>query len=215
MGTEPRPKRKRGRPFKYSPELAERICELVRKLTFRTHAARKLGITRMTLRRWVRTRPDFAEKLAEAEAERRDWLLEQVAQAGPGWRFFARLAAKMHPELRRPQSSRRRRPAPPSHARELTREEREERIALLEKLIAARKRLAELEARKQAELLAAPSAAATTPEPEATRPQLRILPPPADHPVQAHQSTNEPEVEEPIPLLAEPGSPRRSVPKAG
>src|SRR5215472_15343815 len=70
---------------KYSRQLVERICECVAKGMPREVAAARAGITRMTLYRWEKDRPDLAEALMnaveQAEALAIEHGLEQIETA--------------------------------------------------------------------------------------------------------------------------------------
>lgn len=59
------------------PELMDRICDLVRAGNYIETAAASAGVTRDSLYRWMRQRPEFAERVhkAQAESEARDVLL--------------------------------------------------------------------------------------------------------------------------------------------
>ncbi len=76
-------KRPVGRPTDYTPELADRICELVATSTFGT---KKLCKTHdwmpddTCIYKWRYRHPEFASKYAEAKARQADLLAEEIIE---------------------------------------------------------------------------------------------------------------------------------------
>lgn len=58
-----------GRPTDYSPEVADRLCELVLEGRTVTQACEAVGIDKSTVYRWLRTHLDFRDKYARAREE--------------------------------------------------------------------------------------------------------------------------------------------------
>lgn len=74
--------RKPGRPTTYSEEIAEKICELIKKVGMHpTPAAAKLGVPDSSLSQWRKDIPEFEERIRQAEAEHLEKRLEQVGTA--------------------------------------------------------------------------------------------------------------------------------------
>ena len=58
-----------GRPSDYSPELADRLCELVLEGRTVTQACDAIGIDKSTIYRWLKVHLDFRDKYARAREE--------------------------------------------------------------------------------------------------------------------------------------------------
>lgn len=81
---------KRGRPSEYTPELAEKICDLIEEGHSERQIAKMPGMpSTVTMRKWKDDHPDFLTRSArarEASAEhfddertkRAEWLMDQV-----------------------------------------------------------------------------------------------------------------------------------------
>jgi len=67
----------RGRPTKYSPEIADRIIADIRRGSSREEAAGAAGIGETTLRRWMDRYADFRRRVHEADA----WAVANAEQA--------------------------------------------------------------------------------------------------------------------------------------
>lgn len=57
----------RGRPTKYTPEIAEKICQALRGGNFRITAAKWVGVSERTFENWLKQKPDFFRAVQEAE----------------------------------------------------------------------------------------------------------------------------------------------------
>lgn len=76
-------KRPVGRPSDYSPEMADRICELVATSTRGTKTLTQLNDwmpTDTTIYKWRYRHPEFAGKYAEAKARQADLLAEEIIE---------------------------------------------------------------------------------------------------------------------------------------
>lgn len=80
---DPKDKVKTGRPTLYTPEMAERICELV--------AIHDMGLTRLTaefpdlpdksnINKWRRRYPEFRAKYAQAKCEQLEFMTEDILE---------------------------------------------------------------------------------------------------------------------------------------
>lgn len=69
-----------GRPSKFSPELCEKLCELLAKGLTVEQACAHLGISDRTFRRWSRRR-DFEYLRHKARAARKLWLQDAVERS--------------------------------------------------------------------------------------------------------------------------------------
>jgi hypothetical protein len=101
------PKKRRGRPPKFSPEVAKLICDLVRAGNFLNRAARTAGISVDTLANW-RERgatgelpfATFLADLEKAELDCEAWhVLNWRNQAPQDWRASKEFLARRYPEL--------------------------------------------------------------------------------------------------------------------
>lgn len=64
---------KGGRPSTYTPELAERICDLIREGKSERQICKMPGMPdAVTLRRWKDTNPEFCTQSARARSKRRE-----------------------------------------------------------------------------------------------------------------------------------------------
>lgn len=115
-----------GRPSRYSPALADSLCQLVRLhgLTD-SRAGLHHGLPRNTIGYWKRVHPDFAVRLRQARAEFHQNRLASLPPlpeppANAGWRYHARLLRRAFPSeyggLRLYQRARK--PSNPSHKSE-------------------------------------------------------------------------------------------------
>jgi hypothetical protein len=70
-----------GRPknsgSKYTPELAEKVCELVASGDSRREAARKIGVSEGAIRQWQRDHTEFDTQYARAVIDRADVFYER------------------------------------------------------------------------------------------------------------------------------------------
>jgi hypothetical protein len=77
--TAPKPKRKPGRPTKYSEQLADRICsQLASGMSARSVCAADDMPSMQTFWRWLRENQVFRERYAHAKDESADALVEQM-----------------------------------------------------------------------------------------------------------------------------------------
>jgi len=90
---------------KFTPEVAEEICKLIRRGNYRETAAAASGVTGRTLRRWLYAAANGDERyalfaadleVAEAEAESRDVAMVGIA-AGKDWRAAAWRLERKYP----------------------------------------------------------------------------------------------------------------------
>jgi Bacteriophage Sf6, terminase small subunit-like len=89
-----------GQPTKFSPELQERICQLIRVGTTIDIAAEATGISRASFFNYQRQHPRFREAVEQARAEAEAILVGRVhkaAQAG-SWRAACWLLERQWPE---------------------------------------------------------------------------------------------------------------------
>ena len=89
-----------GRPTKHSPELQERICQLIRVGNSVEVAAEAAGIAPVTVYSWKQTNAEFADAIETARAEAETLLvarISKVAQRG-SWRAACWLLERHWPE---------------------------------------------------------------------------------------------------------------------
>lgn len=58
-----------GRPEKFSPEMTDALCRMLREGTSRKAAANAVGISHTTFARWLETKDAFRAAVEKAEAE--------------------------------------------------------------------------------------------------------------------------------------------------
>jgi transposase len=75
-------KNRRGRPTKYSPAVARKICKAVAGGCSREAAANLSGVSASALYEWQRQNPDFAESLARADAQFEKSSIAAIRRAG-------------------------------------------------------------------------------------------------------------------------------------
>lgn len=91
------------RPIKFTPERAEGVLDGIRKGLSRTRAARLVGISHDTIRRWAERFPEFAMQLEQADAQ---FVLTHVsgiasyadAEKPNSWTARAWLLERTHPD---------------------------------------------------------------------------------------------------------------------
>lgn len=89
-----------GQPTKFSPELQDRICQLIRVGTSIDIAAEATGISRASFFNYQNAHPRFREAVEQARAEAEAILVGRVqkaAQAG-SWRAACWLLERQWPE---------------------------------------------------------------------------------------------------------------------
>lgn len=75
-----KPKKKMGAPSKYTPELAEKICELMAEGRGLQSIGAKVGVNAGTIMRWCNSNNEFRESYARACEERIQTLSERIYQ---------------------------------------------------------------------------------------------------------------------------------------
>lgn len=94
----------RGRKSKYTPERVEMILDGVRDGLTHKHAALVAGIDEDTLINWRSRYSDFADRLAQAHADRARKWLDGIAAAAPNdWRAYESLIDRCAPDYRKAQ----------------------------------------------------------------------------------------------------------------
>jgi terminase small subunit-like protein len=84
-----RPKRPAHRPSKFTPELGEKICELIACGSLMKNAARHVSISPETVCRWVIKHEGFREAYAVARAQRTEiWAEECIEIADDATRDY-------------------------------------------------------------------------------------------------------------------------------
>lgn len=95
-----------GRPSKYSPDVGEKVLEVMSKGFSFTSAAAVVGVTPTTLHQWVHDHPEFSETVRIAKAARvlalEGTMLETSSAAVVGSRKFALInAQRLNPDNER------------------------------------------------------------------------------------------------------------------
>jgi transposase-like protein len=76
-----KPKNKGGRPTKYSPELADKICERIATSSDGVHkVAESLEIGASTCFEWLDKHPEFADKYARAKERQADFMVQEMIE---------------------------------------------------------------------------------------------------------------------------------------
>lgn len=93
------PKRKGGRPSKRNPILEEMILTHIRSGNFKETSCQSCGIDVATLASWINKDPEWAARVAMAEAEAELALVAKIkaAQADGTWRAHAWLLERTRP----------------------------------------------------------------------------------------------------------------------
>ena len=98
-----KPKKKAGRPSKYTPEIVATICDLIRSGNFKNYVAEQVGICRDTFNEWERRYPKFSDLVKSAEGERKETLLQRIQSASTApagsvdWKAAAWILERMYP----------------------------------------------------------------------------------------------------------------------
>jgi hypothetical protein len=97
-----------GRPSKYTPEVQERICQLIRAGNTVDVAARAVGLNAALLYKWMQRRPRFKAAIETARGEAEAILVGRVQKAASAgsWRAACWLLERQWPERWAPLSER-------------------------------------------------------------------------------------------------------------
>ena len=92
-------KNKGGRPSKFTPEIQDRICELITEGAFKVGAAKGVGIAYKTMRAWELENQDFCAAIKKAEEAREHVLLAMIKLAGAeDWKALAWILERTRPD---------------------------------------------------------------------------------------------------------------------
>jgi hypothetical protein len=67
-----------GRPTTYTDEIATQICDLLAEGKSMVKACAAVGISRRTVAKWLKDKPDFAEMTIQARGEWTDDIVDQI-----------------------------------------------------------------------------------------------------------------------------------------
>jgi hypothetical protein len=89
-----------GRPSKYSRETFIAYLDAIENGAYQWQAAQRIGVNPLTIQRWCKGKPGFAEAVREAERRSLDRELAQARHVGAlgNWRLTRMLLAKKYPD---------------------------------------------------------------------------------------------------------------------